>query len=92
MINEFKERKIRDDEPTEGIVIECNNSTSFAVVKYLKSKNRFHENLIKIIEYDDWLFYPIEFRCQKLLKLIGTKKFKIRDEAFYSIFFDCSED
>ena len=81
-----------DNEPISGIVVECNNSTSFAVVKYISSKNRLHEYLLKTIDYDDLIFYPMELRIKKLIKMIRTPTFKIRENAFNIIFFDADEN
>lgn len=82
---------IGEEQATKGIVIECNNNASFAVVKYICHNNKFYPNLLLVEDYETFLDSPIATRIKKLNKLIGTSNFKIREFAFEKLFSEVSE-
>lgn len=86
---EIEKRVIPTNESTVGLVFECNNYNSLALVKYTKKRGykiyNPHEILTK--EYGQMFLLPTKEKINILQKLAGTANFKIRGDLF-SILFD----
>lgn len=91
ILEKLKERIIEEEQSVKGLVVECNNFSSFAVVKYTCYNNKYYPKLLLIEDYESLIYYPPEIRLKRLNSFIGTSDFKIRKFAFEKLFIELSD-